>query len=171
MKKLFRKLHTSEVLLLAAYAVLLASVFLVKEGAGEDLNFFTFIAMVALSFWNVWRHKAISPVLYPFYIFLGYFLGALFSNGVNGAGSGPGAAIGFLIGMILLGLTCLELICGIVFATKDAYKMLILIILSFLIVLTLDKMFVTSDEMGEKGPTFYLDEYPDWRVLETREGF
>jgi len=69
MKNPFRKLHTSAVLLLAAYAVLLASIFLVKDGAGEDLNFFTFIAIVLLSFWSVWRHKAISPVLWPFYIY------------------------------------------------------------------------------------------------------
>jgi len=98
---------------------------LVKDGAGEDLNFFTFIAIVLLSFWSVWRHKAISPVLWPFYIFLGYGLGSLFANGIGG--SGPGAAIGVFIGLIFLGLTCMELICGIVFATKDAYKMLALI--------------------------------------------
>lgn len=172
MRKL-RKLHTSEVLLLAAYAVLLYSFYLIEENAGEDVNlsFFTSVGIVALSFWSVWRHKAISPVLYPFYIFLGYFLGALFSNGIVGAVSGPGGVIGFLIVMILLGLICLELICGIIFATKDAYKMLALITLSFIVVFALDKTFITSKEInaGEKGSSYYLDEYPDWRVLEEAE--
>lgn len=164
MKKPFRKLHISEVLLLAAYAVMFASSFFMEDGAAEDLNFFIFIAVVLLSLWSAWRLKAISPVLYPFYIYLGAIFGLLLSN--SGGASGPGAAIGLFLGLIFLGLICLEIIWGALFAVKDSPKMIVLIMLSFLVVFTLDRLFITSDEMGEKGPTFYLDEYPDWRILQ-----
>lgn len=159
---MLRKLHTSEVLLLAAYAVLFASIFLVKDGAGEDLNFFTFIAMVGLSFWCVCRHKAISPVLYPYYLFLGYLFGALL--GIFAGSSNAPAAIGMFMCLVLLLLIFLELICGIIFATKDSYKIFILVVLGFLVASTLDRIFITPNEMGEKGSS-----YPDWRVIEENE--
>lgn len=158
MKNFFRKLHNSEVLLLAAYAGMFASSFFMEKSASEDINFFIFIAIMLLSLWTVWRHKVISPVLYPFYLYLGAIFGLLLSN--------SGGVLGLFLGLIFLGLICLEIIWGALFAAKDSPKMIVLIMLSFLVVFTLDRLFITSDEMGEKGPTFYLDEYPDWRILQ-----
>lgn len=160
MKNPFRKLHTSEVLLLSGYAVLFDFLFFVEKAG--DSPFFVFLGIVALSFWSVGRHKAISPVLYPFYLFLGYVFGAWLGS-LAGASNAP-AAIGMFLCLALLLLIFLELICGIIFATKDAYKVIILLVLGFLVASTLDRIFITPYEMGEKGPS-----YPEWRVIEENE--
>ncbi len=160
MKNPLRKLHTSEVLLLAAYAVGLVSYFLLNENDAAIMILFCLVSITALSIWSMVRLKVIPPILYPYYIFLGMTLGSLFGN--------TGMVVWFVLGLFILSFIFVHLVICLSIKVKGFHKMLIMLVLSFSIVFALDRIFITLAEInaaGEKGPDFYMDKYADWRVI------
>lgn len=161
--KMRKKLHISETVLLLLYLVLLASMFLFKDDFAFVGTIFSILSISSVSAWSMSKLKIVSVVLWPFYIYLGMIFGLLLGNL---GGSGPGAAIGFFIALILFGFICIQILLGLIFATRDSYKIFILIALSVLALMIHDRIFISPNEIGERGRDYYLEKYSDWRVLE-----
>lgn len=163
-----RKLRSSEKIILAIYLVFPISRLLANEELGFLLGLLSLVAIITVSIWDMWKSKSISLVLWPFYILLGTLIGALV-----GAYLSPSADVSFGAGIIfmafagafLLGLALLLLLSALFLAQKDVLKPLALLMLSFGIILSIDLIFVTPNEIGERGCEYVLESIPDWRVF------
>ncbi len=168
-----KKLHVSEVLLILQYALMISGYFVVRtldlRGAAEDtvaiLALVSVVSYSALSVWSMAHRKAISPVLWPLYLWLGFSAGSFF-HGMGLVDSGPGVMILLAMGVIFAGIPiALQFVFVMIYATKDFPKFVALVIGGFVAARLIDGMFITSDEVGEKGRAYYLSKYPAWRVL------
>ena len=167
MRKL-RKLRPSEKITLAIYLVFPIARLLANEELGFVLCLLSFIAITAFSLWDMWKSKSISLVLWPFYILLGTLIGLLVGAYLTPSGDvtfGAGIIFMAFTGAFLLGLTILLLLSSLFLTPKDFYKPFALLVLSFGIILSLDLIFVTPDEIGERGCSYTLKSTPDWRVF------